>query len=120
MNRDKYLDELFFAGVLVDEAIERCMGDAALYKKFLKTFPKDEKMEKLKDALETEDYKAAEFASHSLKGITGNLGFDGLYKKFSKITDDIRSGKYRALYREYEDVTVQYDEICSIINKYSD
>jgi HPt (histidine-containing phosphotransfer) domain-containing protein len=66
-------DRLTAAGIDVDGALERFMNNEALLERFLRKFPADPNYEKLTAAFATGDHEEALTASHTLKGMCGNL-----------------------------------------------
>ena len=58
------------------------MGNEALYTKMLKKFLNDGTFASLTKAVSENDGKIALEASHTLKGICGNLSIDTLYELF--------------------------------------
>ncbi len=80
------------AGVAVQETLERFMGDQEMLLSFLRAFPSDENMPALRQALDAQDAQTAFRAAHTLKGVTGNLGFTALYQWASQVTEALRGG----------------------------
>lgn len=70
------------AGMNTDTAIERFMGNEALYAKMLKKFLDDKTFESLVAAVAEGSGTPALEASHTLKGLCGNLSIDCLYELF--------------------------------------
>lgn len=60
---------------------------------FLKLYLKDTSTRSLDDAMAAEDYGAAFFAAHTLKGVLGNMCFTAFYEKASELTELLRDGK---------------------------
>lgn len=84
------------AGVDVDGALERFGGNEALLERFLNKFPADPNRAALAHALETEDWDAALAASHSLKGVCGNLSFTQLHQLLTRQVAALRAADYAA------------------------
>lgn len=82
------------AGVNIDTLLQRLMGNDSLIRVFIKKFTEDRTILALRAAFADKDMKAAEMASHTLKGICGNLSLEELYALFTHQTDLIRSGEY--------------------------
>ncbi|WP_346666581.1 Hpt domain-containing protein [uncultured Mailhella sp.] len=70
---------LIEGGINVDEVLERCMGSEALVARLLKKFPADGSYGKLSEAVDNGDEAAALEASHTLKGVCGNLAVSELF-----------------------------------------
>ena len=47
----------------------------------------------LTEAVNAQDWETAFRASHTLKGVAQNLGFDGLYRAAFALTEEMRGGK---------------------------
>ena len=75
--RKSRLEEI---GIDVDSVLDRFMGNEGILTRFLKKFLDDANYEKLKDAVEKGDAEAALTASHTLKGVSGNLSMNRLYE----------------------------------------
>ena len=80
------------AGIDVDGALERFMGSEALLEKFLKKFLEDGNYAALRTALDTGDREGAVTASHSLKGLCGNLSMTELFDLFTRQVQMLREG----------------------------
>jgi len=108
MEQKDYLE----AGIDYNEGVARFVGNAAMYEKFLRTFPTDRTFAELADAMERKDTNAAFQAAHTLKGLTGNLSLNTLYKDLVVFTDALRGegnmplaeSLYPGLMAEYESV----------------
>ncbi len=72
--------------------VARFMGEERVMRFALK-FENDPSFDKLCEALENGNVSEAFIAAHTLKGVCQNLGFDGLYKVASEITEILRAGK---------------------------
>ena len=59
-------------------------------RKFVLIFKDDESFDYLIDAFNKVDYKEAFRFIHTLKGISGNLGFDDLYQASCNLTECLR------------------------------
>lgn len=68
------------AGIDVDEALERVMGNEMLFDRLLDMFLDDPNFAKLKDAIAEKDEDGAIAAVHSLKGTCGNLSMKPLFE----------------------------------------
>lgn len=62
-------------------------------KKFVTKFLTDKSYNNICTALENKDFEEAFRASHTLKGVCQNLGFDRLYKSSHDLTEIFRAGK---------------------------
>lgn len=103
------------AGIDVEEACERFMGNISLYQKFLLKFLKDNNYEKLTDAINEGDSQEAFMAAHALKGLCGNLSLTELFRLTSDITEFLRAGDLEHAVSFMPEVTKEYDRIVAVI-----
>lgn len=69
--------------------------------RFVKKYADDKTYAQLTEAVKAQDWETAFRASHTLKGVAQNLGFDGLYRAAFALTEEMRGGaplKNAALY----------------------
>ena len=78
------------AGVDVDDALERMMGSEALLERLLGKFLEDENYQKLCAALDEKRQEDAVAASHTLKGVCGNLSMPALFSLFTRQVEALR------------------------------
>lgn len=78
------------AGFNVEEAMKRFMNNEQLWIKFLKKFKADSSYADLVKAMEEKDATRAFEASHTLKGITGNLALSRFHDLISEQTEYLR------------------------------
>ncbi len=81
------------AGGELEKALTRFGKNEEMLKHFLRLFVKDGSFAELQSALLADKTEDAFRASHTLKGICANLGFDGLYAKASEMTELLRHGE---------------------------
>lgn len=88
------------AGVDLDGALHRFMGNEALYLKFLVKFKDDKNYGSLATSLEEENFEEAFKASHTLKGVSANLGLNSLSEITSTLTELLRGKEASEVDRE--------------------
>ena len=113
---DLRVKQLTDGGIDVDEALGRFMGNEGLLERFLKKFADDENYEKLKAAVKDDDAEAMLTASHTLKGVCGNLSMTELFTLFDRQVKELRAGNTegaKALMNEIDDV---YTKVMSAVN----
>ncbi len=101
-------EKLIQAGIDMDDFLKRLMGNEMLVKRFIQKFVQDENFTKLVAAFDQEDVKAAEMASHTLKGMCGNLSIKELYMLFTEQVRRIRSGEYAEAKAMMPEITACY------------
>lgn len=92
-NAMKTLEELKMAGIDVDDAMERFMGNEELFRFYLKTLPEESSYTEMIEALKKEDVGQAFENAHRLKGVLGNLSITGAYNSICQIVETLRVEK---------------------------
>ena len=90
--RPDQIEALKRTGVDIVPTMERFMGNEALYLKCLGKFLADPNYDCLMKALKESDADAAFNASHTLKGVASNLGFDKLFIAVKDLVEVFRAG----------------------------
>ena len=103
--RKSRLEEI---GIDVDSVLDRFMGNEGILTRFLKKFLDDANSEKLKDAVEKGDAEAALTASHTLKGVSGNLSMNRLYELTTRQVQLFREGKEAEARGMMDEITETY------------
>lgn len=114
---ENMIQELRDAGVDVDGASERFMGNMALLERFLKKFPNDKNYGELLDAFGKNDTDGAFHAAHTLKGVCGNLSLTALYNIASEVTELLRAGNMDLAKAKLPELQEEYDTIIAVIEK---
>lgn len=94
-----------------EDTLDRFMGSEQLYEKFLKKFLEDPSLEKLRAGIETGDVKSAFLYAHTLKGVTGNMGFRQSSALLAALTESLRNGQVAHLNEQFERVDEQYTRL---------
>jgi hypothetical protein len=87
-------ERLAATGIDVDGALERFMGNDALLERFLKKFLADGNYAALSAAVAAGDPAAALTASHTLKGVSGNLSMPELFGLLTSQVEALRAGDW--------------------------
>lgn len=87
-------EELQAVGVKYDEVIKRFMGKEDFYLRMLKKFLDDKNYGELRNAVDEKRWKDAFTYAHTVKGLCGNLGLDGILEYAVPLTDEVRSEPY--------------------------
>ena len=102
-------------GANVDEGLQRCFGNEALYLKLAATVPSEKNFDKLNDAINAGNLEDAFEAAHALKGALGNLSITPLYEKICEITEDLRAKKemdYSVIMADINKLRDSYAKLC--------
>lgn len=109
---------LIESGIDMESAMERFMGNEAMFQKFLVKFLSDTNMELLRNSLEAGDADTAFRAAHTLKGVCGNLSLVSLARAASEITEYLRSGDMESAVVKLPEVEAEYEKTIGVIKKY--
>lgn len=115
--KDEILLDFEKIGVDIDGAISRLCGNVELYKKLLLKFLEDKSYEQLVNSIIINDYKNIESYAHTLKGLSGNLGFIDLSKSCINILENVRNKEFHLLNENKEKLSEQYKELITLIMK---
>ena len=97
-------------GVPMKETMERFLDDGGFYMECLQDFMQDGNLAALDAALQAKDYQAAFDASHTLKGVAGNLGLKPLFDAVVEIVEPLRN-------KDYSNLDAQYHHIVDVMNE---
>ncbi|MCM1104997.1 MAG: Hpt domain-containing protein [Clostridium sp.] len=89
---DSRKEALERAGVNLNEALERFMGNEELLVRFLKKFVNDSSYQSLVKAMGEKNAKDAFEAAHALKGVCGNLSIAKLFEHVCRLVELLRGG----------------------------
>lgn len=107
-------------GINTDSAVERFIGNEALYEKMLKKFLDDKTFPKLTEAVSEGNGQTALEASHTLKGICVNLSIEKLFELFSEQVVFMRADKWDEAYAMMTDITENYSQRTETIKTWLD
>ena len=95
MEKQEFLGLLEASGVQVRSALERFMGNEALFLSFLAKLPGQLRFEEILRALEEEDGEVFYLRVHDLKGMAGNLGLAPIQDSAQAILTEFRSSRFQ-------------------------
>ena len=81
-------------GINVEDALGRFMTNEMLLERFLKKFLNDTTLPALQQAIAAKDIQAALTASHTLKGMCGNLSMTTLFHLFTQQVTALREDRF--------------------------
>ncbi len=110
------LKQLTDGGIDVEEALGRFMGNEGLLEKFLKKFADDENYEKLKAAVKDGDAETMLTASHTLKGVCGNLSMTELFTLFDRQVKELRAGNTEGASMLMNEIDAAYGKVMRAVN----
>ena len=108
---------LMDAGIDAESALNRMMGSEALLERLFRRFLEDGNFSALSAAIEAGDREGALTASHTLKGMCGNLSMERLYSLFSGQVDLMRAGDWEEAVNLMPRIREAYDEAVSAVKR---
>lgn len=109
-------DSLQAAGLDTADALERMMGNEALLIRLLKKFPADPSYDQLRAAVANGDTEAALKASHTLKGVCGNMAMTTLYDLTTRQVALFRAGDNVVAFSMMPEITSAYEAMKAAID----
>lgn len=108
----KKFEDIFEAyGADYEKTIGRFLGNREMYMKFLKKLSLDESLQRMGEALASNQLDDAFREAHTLKGVAANLGLTPLYNALNEIVTSLRTGKADADYGKlYSDVCAEFQK----------
>jgi histidine phosphotransfer protein HptB len=102
-----------------EETLRRFSGNMELMKHFILQFPQDKTFDQFQKAYKEENWKDVENAVHTLKGISGNLGFTAMYGLTTTLVTHIRAGDYEEAKKFAAELTDCCKNVIKIIGQIS-
>ena len=115
--KEEKKQKLIDIGINVDEALERFMGNDALLEKFLGKFAQDTNYQKLGEAVAAQDKELALTASHTLKGVCGNLSMQKLYQLFAEQVRLFRADDWEGAVAMMPQISEVFDRTVAVISE---
>ncbi len=104
-------------GADYDEVLGRLRSER-LIQKFVLKFPEDGSFQLLCDSMEAGDLETAFRASHTIKGVCGNLGFSRLGASSHDLTEALRARDGARAAALLDQVKADYQETVAAIRAY--
>ena len=111
----RYRERLLAAGIDVEEALGRFMGNEALLERFLRKFPQDENYSRLREAVAAGDREGALRAAHTLKGVCGNLSMTALFSLLARQVELFRAGEWEQACALLEEIAPVYQAVAEAV-----
>lgn len=99
-----------------EETLARFSDNLELLTYFIRKFPTDETYPALLKSMEAKDWPKIETDAHTLKGLSGNLGFSELYKLSTALVQAVREKKYDVAEKLEPELINSCNEIIKIID----
>lgn len=117
MITEEIKQELTNSGVNYAALVKRFMNMDKMAEKFLLKFLTDKSMEIYKAAVDADDAQALFTATHTLKGVCGNLCIECILDIITPAVEEYRAGSTAGAAEVYERVKAEYDKVCAVIKK---
>lgn len=111
----KMKERLIQGGINVDELLERLLGHEAMLERLFKRFLQDSSFQTLCQAVETGAAEEALAASHTLKGMCGNLSMVDLTSQFTQQVALLRAGDWEGAVKIMPQLRQDYERVCNAI-----
>ncbi|MGN0639444.1 MAG: Hpt domain-containing protein [Oscillospiraceae bacterium] len=108
-------DLLINAGIDAEDAVKRFMGNESLFARMLAKFLDDSNYDNLVRAIPEKSESEALTASHTLKGLCGNLSMNELYRLFSEQVTLFRADKWDEACAMMPEISENYTKITDAI-----
>ncbi len=112
-------ERLTAAGIDVDGALERFMGNDALLERFLNKFLADGNYAALSAAVAAGDPAAALTASHTLKGVCGNLSMPELFRLLTCQVEALRADDWARAAGLMPEIDRAYEAVVRAIGEHA-
>ena len=99
-----------------NDVIKR-LGSEAMVKRFALKFLNDTSFEELEEGIGQQDGEKAFRAAHTLKGVCLNLGFSGLGKASSELTEKLRGREIDGCEELLKEVEEQYASLVAALRQ---
>lgn len=98
-----------------DEVLERFSGNQEFMEMFIKKFPEDATIQAVKESCQTDDWDKILTDVHTLKGTSGNFGFEALFKACSQVVAAIRAKDYDGARSGIPNVLAEMETVCGVL-----
>ncbi len=104
-------------GADADEVVRRLGVGEELVVCFALRYREDDTFERLAAALDADDTEEAFRAAHTLKGSSGTLGFERLYREASDMTEMLRRGELERAKDSLPVLEEEYDNVIAALER---
>lgn len=103
------------AGVDIESVLDSFCNNEDAYFNCLHKFLEDGSYNRMVNGISEGNAKEAFEGAHSLKGISGNMGFEKLYSETVKITEVFRAGKLDYEKENFDNLVSEYKNVIETI-----
>ena len=104
-------------GIDYPRLLNRFVGNTTLLRRFLNRFLEDPTFTQLEEYARSADYAKLEIAAQTLKGLTANLGMEGLSQTCMDLLEAIRQGSYSSVPQLFAQVEARYRAVIAVISQ---
>lgn len=108
-------EELEAAGVDVEDALARVLGNEALLEQLLQVYARDASVADLARAVEAGDAQGARAAAHALKGVAANLSMTALSDLAARMLELLHAGDLAGARSLMEQVRAAHERVLAAI-----
>lgn len=105
-------------GLLAKDAIEKYAGTAEFYMEMLNGYVNNDRLDRLKTAYDTGDYKEYRLNAHTLKGTSRSIGLYDLSKRFEELQMACDREEYDFIRENHSETVKRYEERVSKIREF--
>lgn len=109
--------KLLEAGINVDKALERFMGNEKMLEKYLGRFLNEKSYAALVAAIDSHDEAAAKAAVHTLKSVCGTIGCEGMQELVVEQEKALRGGNWQVAVDSMPQISAVYETICNALQE---
>lgn len=102
-------------GINVNAALDRFMGNEAMFVRYLQKFTNEQSYLLLKNSISSDDRETARREAHTLKGICGTLGCEKMQKLVITLEQHIRDNNWTDAVNLMPEVSRNYESLCTLI-----
>lgn len=100
-----------------EETLERFSGNQEFLEMFLRKFPDDPTIQAVKDSCKTDDWDKILADVHTLKGTSGNFGFETLFNACAQVVSAIRAKNFEKARADIPNVLAEVDTVCGVLSQ---
>lgn len=116
--KEEFRQLLHELAVDIPSTLARLNNNAMLFEQVILKFIEDQKIRELGQAIQEWKTEIAEQIAHTMKGVSGNLGMDGLSGYCNELVQSIRAGKREVAEAKYLLLENEYQRIVNLIQSY--
>lgn len=114
----EYKEKLQACGVNLDSALNRFMDNEHFYEKILSKFPMDKNFSLMEKSLDENNIPQAFQYAHTLKGLAATLDLTNLSAILVPITEQLRADETEGIQELFNQLKIEYKQICEIITEH--